>query len=288
MAEGSRKQKVVEEHAEKSGFTGCIGFIDGSLLGLHAKPLHNSERFYNRKKRYMISSTVVCDYNLRIIYAQVGDYGTIHDARALREGYLYKNVTKLFSKGQFILGDGAYPTKSWLLPVKRNHRRNPLTGSDIKFNKCISRMRVRIENCFAALKGRFPSVEELRISIKNTKKDVNRANNWVLACCILHNFCLQHDTNTTLEYFSDVFLREHPKIQERINRITASNYLDDYADEDGDENDLLTNNDVDLTDAGGKRAWQQQKRIVLEDYLGKDIDELDRKYANRHQIHKDI
>lgn len=157
---GADKKNVIEKHRERSGFTGCVGFVDGSLLSLHEKPCFEPQNFFNRKKQYMVSSTVVCDYDLRIIYAQVGDFGSTHDARSIREGALGKNVDKLFSPRQFILGDGAYPERSWLLPVQRNYKRSQLSGSDIKFNKCISRMRVRIENCFAALKGRFPNVDQ--------------------------------------------------------------------------------------------------------------------------------
>ncbi|KAI8888300.1 hypothetical protein K501DRAFT_155224, partial [Backusella circina FSU 941] len=78
-----KKKLIIEEHRERSGFTGCIGFVDGSLLSLHEKPFFEPQSFYNRKKQYMISSTMVRSYDLKILYAQVGDFGSIHHARAI-------------------------------------------------------------------------------------------------------------------------------------------------------------------------------------------------------------
>lgn len=231
----------------------------------------------------MISSTMVCTYDLKIIYAQVGDFGSINDARAIREGALGKNAGRLFAPNQYIFGDGAYPKKSWLLPVQRTYRRNELSGSDIKFNKCISKMRVRIENCFAALKGRFPSVDSLRAKIKS-KKDVNAVNDWVLTCCILHNFCLKHDTNKSLEYFSDVFFNENIKLQERIQRIQREDYLDSLEDEEDVDDSVPTGDVFDRNEPCGKSLWEQEKRIVLEKFHGRNIADLDRIHNNRYSM----
>lgn len=280
---GGAKKQIIEKHRKRSGFTGCVGFVDGSLLSLHEKPGYEPQLFFNRKKRFMVSSTIICDYDLKILYAQVGDIGTAHDAKTLREGELGKNVEKLFSPREFILGDGAYPKRSWLLPVQRNYKRNQLTGSDIKFNKCISRMRVRIENCFAALKGRFPSVDQLRNKIKR-KEDLVKVSDWVLTCCMLHNFCLIYDTNKTLEYFSDVFLNNNIKTQERLNRIASANYLDSLDDEENEYDDVPAGNSLDKTDVTGKKVWTAQKKIVLEDFLEKSISELDKKHAERYAV----
>lgn len=278
---GREKMQIIEDHKRKSGFTGCVGFIDGSLLDLTEKPMYEPQNFFNRKQRFMVSSTMVCDYNLKIMYAQVGDYGKVHDARALREGDLAQNASKLFSPDQFILGDGAYPMKSWILPVKRNHHKKPLTGSDIKFNKCISKMRVRIENCFAALKGRFPSVDSLRVKIR-TEEDVRRVNERVLVCCILHNFCLENDNNRSLEYFSSVFFKKYTTVLDKIRRMAHADYIESLIDENEEIVEVPDDNVLDESDAHGKAVWNHQKHIVLEEHLKKNIEELDKIHEDRH------
>lgn len=214
---GDRKKEMIEDHRKRSGFTGCIGFIDGSLLSLNEKPFFQPNSFYNeREQQYVLGSTLVCAHNLEILYAQVGDFGTIHG--------LVENPENFFSSKEFVLGDETYPQKSWLLPMQHN---TELSGSDIIFNKCISKMHIQAKTCVAAIKGRFPSVQNIRIKVKS-RKDVNKINDWFLVCCILHNFCLKHDTKENLNHFTDVFLRENNKLRERISRIQSDDYLDSF------------------------------------------------------------
>lgn len=192
---GRERLQTINDHQRISGLTGCIGFVDGFLLDLGEKPIYQPENFYcHNKQKFMANATMVCDYQLKIIYAQAGDYGSVHDARVLREGDLGRNASELFSPDQFILGDSAYPLKSWILPLKQhNYHKKELSGSDIEFNKYISKMRVRVENCFAAVKSRFPSIDLLNIKIR-TEKDIERLNEWFIVCCSLHNFCLEIDS----------------------------------------------------------------------------------------------
>lgn len=37
--EGQKRSQIIEAHKKRSGFTGCVGFVDGSLLSLHEKPV---------------------------------------------------------------------------------------------------------------------------------------------------------------------------------------------------------------------------------------------------------
>ncbi|CAO3617629.1 unnamed protein product [Mucor hiemalis] len=140
---GDRKKEIIEDHRKRSGFTGCIGFIDGSFLSLNEKPFFQPNSFYNeREQQYVLGSTLVCAHNLEILYAQVGDFGTIHG--------LVENPENFFSSKEFVLGDETYPQKSWLLPMQHN---TELSGSDIIFNKCISKMHIQAKTCVAAIKG---------------------------------------------------------------------------------------------------------------------------------------
>lgn len=51
---------------------------------------------------------------------------------------------------------------------------------------------MRVKHAFAALKGRFQSLHELRMKIQ-TKKDVKVAVYWVMSCIILHNMIIRFE-----------------------------------------------------------------------------------------------
>jgi hypothetical protein len=53
----------------------------------------------------------------------------------------------------------------WCIPVKKPSLDGGLSRSNEKFNYYLSHARVRVEHCFAALKGRFASLEELRTTV---------------------------------------------------------------------------------------------------------------------------
>ena len=51
----------------------------------------------------------------------------------------------------------------------------------------MSRARVAVECAFGVLKSRF------RILLNGCDDKVKTVNQSIIACCVLHNFCLQHD-----------------------------------------------------------------------------------------------
>ena len=57
--------------------------------------------------------------------------------------------------------------------------------TQIKFNTKLSRAKVRVENAFGFLKGRFRR-------LKYVDADIGRIPNIVKACCVLHNIALDH------------------------------------------------------------------------------------------------
>ncbi|CEP10361.1 hypothetical protein [Parasitella parasitica] len=199
----------------------------------------------------------------------------------LQQSDLSKNISQLFKDGEYVIGDGIYPMKTWLVPVKRASRNRPLTGSDEKFNKVISSMRVRIENCFAMLKGRFRSLEELRLDTNNGN-DMLLHSKWLRACCILHNFLLDHDLDQSLEYFIEHFYEDHQEVKKRVEEYQNFNF--DSEDNIDDRSQYIhEDEEEDISDDNGKKKWAHLKQLILEDNLGKNIEELDRKHCERYQ-----
>ncbi|KIK74822.1 hypothetical protein PAXRUDRAFT_174560, partial [Paxillus rubicundulus Ve08.2h10] len=60
------------------------------------------------------------------------------------------------------------------------------------FNQYLSKIRVRVEHAFAALKGHFQSLRELRHPVGN-EKELQYVIHWVNCCLILHNMIIQFE-----------------------------------------------------------------------------------------------
>jgi hypothetical protein len=61
---------------------------------------------------------------------------------------------------------------------------------NIKFNYCIAKAQVRKKRTIGILKGRWVSLQELRLALQ-TKRDMQNIIQWVNACFTLHNMLAQ-------------------------------------------------------------------------------------------------
>lgn len=100
---------------------------------------------------------------------------------------MYKKIenegsNELFYNTYYLLGDSAYPNRSWLISPYKNY--GNLSVRKKKWNFYYSQTRVVIEHSFGLLKGRWRRLLYLNVT------NVERAPYIILACCVLHNFCL--------------------------------------------------------------------------------------------------
>ena len=82
-----------------------------------------------------------------------------------------------------ILGDPAYPLKSWLMKPFSD---TGLTARQRKFNYQLSGVRVIVENALGRLKGRWRSL------MKRNDNNIKFVPKLVTACCALRNLCEQY------------------------------------------------------------------------------------------------
>ncbi|ETK86273.1 hypothetical protein L915_09090 [Phytophthora nicotianae] len=96
---------------EAEGFSGCVGFIDGTTISLSQKPAVDGECFFVRNHRYSVNTQVVCDDRRRIISFCSGWPGSCADSTVYQEVRLLNDREKhlLFSPGEYLLADSAYP-----------------------------------------------------------------------------------------------------------------------------------------------------------------------------------
>ena len=98
-------------------FPKCVGFIDGTHLGLAFKPELEGEEYFTRKQCYAISATLVCDDNKKVRYHNVSWPGSVHDQRVYQNSVLNRNPGDYFSDLEYILGDSAYTPSPTMVPA---------------------------------------------------------------------------------------------------------------------------------------------------------------------------
>ena len=128
-AEISRK---IEDFSEKSKVPNVVAAIDGSHIPIKA-PKENHEDYFNRKHFYSYLVQGIVDSSGLFLSVATGFAGSLHDSRMLRLSDVYwaaENEDILMEPTldlggtvicPLVLGDSAYPLKTWLLPVIKDN-----------------------------------------------------------------------------------------------------------------------------------------------------------------------
>ena len=100
-----------------------------------------------------------------------------------------------------------------MAPYKKPERDIP---ENAEFNNHVSMLRIHSEHAIGFLKGRFPSLKNLRLQIKNAKEH-RIATLWVTACIGLHNFALRHEAEEKAEEGAAYSPAEDPFVLEGLS-----------------------------------------------------------------------
>lgn len=120
--------------------------------------------------------------------------------------------------------------RQWLITPYRNI--GHFTESQKHFNKKFSATRVKIENIFGLLKGRFCQLTQIDMH------EVNKITIFIICCCVMHNLCIDNDDSINYNEYDN----------EEV--IMTDEYVQD-----------ITVTDVQLKQAG------ESKRNNLKEYL---------------------
>lgn len=218
---------VQEQFFEIGGFPNVIGAVDGSHIEISA-PSVDGNSYVNRKGFHSLNLQGVCDAQLRFIDVFAGICGSVHDARVwsmsdIKEE-LEENVSEFGPSGSHILGDSAYGLKQFLMTPYKD--RGFMTATQRNFNKILSRHRVVIERTFGLLKGRCRRLKYLYI------QNVKYGALIIVACCVLHNICLELEDDTNEEILGELPTIENEEINLRDDKqdIVATDKRDSIAE----------------------------------------------------------
>ncbi|KIM56625.1 hypothetical protein SCLCIDRAFT_132182 [Scleroderma citrinum Foug A] len=126
-----------------------------------------------------------------IVDYALGQPGSVHNAYAFHRTQIYQDPG-LIPQHHWIWADSAYPCEKWCaIPFKKPHG-GGLTHRQNTYNRYLSKIRVRVEHAFVALKGCFQSLRELRLKI-NKEEDLHVVVYWIMCCMILHNMIVHFE-----------------------------------------------------------------------------------------------
>jgi len=236
------RDQIARRIRDKHHFPKCVGFIDGTHLGLAFKPVVDGEEYYTRKQQYAVSAMVVCDDYKRIRYLNVGWPGSVHDQRIYQNSKINRQPQLFFSSQEYLLGDSAFTNNAWTVAAyKKFGGQVVLAPGQIFFNDLLSAARCKVEHTIGIWKARFPFLRQLRnrITGKQSMKELIR---FVKASAVLHN----------------LFVRKHavPK-----SWLSMEDLMEPDFDDDLDENLYLSHR------LDERRANDSTRREEVHNYL---------------------
>uniref|UniRef100_A0A3Q0RQD1 DDE Tnp4 domain-containing protein n=1 Tax=Amphilophus citrinellus TaxID=61819 RepID=A0A3Q0RQD1_AMPCI len=185
LPQGDDLQEVIEGFKHRLGFPQCGGAVDGSHIPIIA-PEENHADYFNRKGWHSVILQGTVDHRFCFTNIYAGWPGGIHDARVLRNSYVYSLAERgeLFPPNTEEIMGVQVPIMLWLL--KGYSDTGTLTAEQRYFNERHSRTRMTVEYAFGRLKGRW------RCLGKRLDVDVSAVTTVISACCTLHNVCEMH------------------------------------------------------------------------------------------------
>lgn len=195
-------RKIVSEFEDISMFPHVIGALDGTHVKIIA-PKENKYDFLGKKVFYSVLVLGVADSNCKFIHASAGCPGAVSFARMLRGSALQRDIEngvildaprRLIDGNEvkpLLVSNSCFDLNSWLMtPYTQNP---PITAAQNNFNSALSSAREKIVQAFGLLRGRW------RCLLETMKEDTLRVPTTVIACCVLHNLCLEMEDDATIE-----------------------------------------------------------------------------------------
>lgn len=178
------QSKVQQEFMEKFGFRGVLGVIDCTHVPLRA-PADNATVYFNKRGNYSINIQIICDATFKFTHVFANYPATTPDSSILDNSAIPAVFQKDPSLEGWLLGDTAYPPKTWLLTPFIKTK----TGRESLFNLKHSIIFSVMEKAVGMLKKRFKCLDKPGGTLQYSPQ---KAGTFFVACCVLHNFALRH------------------------------------------------------------------------------------------------
>lgn len=234
-------QKVIAEFEHISLFPHVAGALDSTHVKIIA-PKQNKYDFLGKKNFYSVLVLGVADSNCKFIHISAGCPGSVGHAQMLRDSALQRDiesgvvlnapdrVIEDAAVRPLLVGNSYFDLRPWLM--KPYVQAPNITSSQSTFNEALSSAREKIVQSFGLLRGRWRCLQE------TLKEDTFRVPTTVIACCVLHNLCIDLGDDAPIEpaviqdemEINDDDSNDWSAVDEdgRQLRETIRNYLDKY------------------------------------------------------------
>ncbi|KAE9521249.1 hypothetical protein AGLY_018341 [Aphis glycines] len=199
-----------------------IGFYQThNFLGIQSPNSDIGEQFRNRKGYFSFNEQAVCNSKIEIMNIVARWPGSVHDSTVFDNSLLRAQFINNEYNGCFLLGDGGYPCRSYLMTPLLN----PTTNSEKKYQKAQIGTRNVIERVFGVLKRRFPV---LSVGIRTQPKT---ALTTIVATAVLYNILLKLNDEMPLneQLLDNNLLEELPLLPVRqIGNVVRNDTIETY------------------------------------------------------------
>lgn len=203
------------EFSRRTGFPNAVGAIDGTHIKIK-RPNTDWEQYFTRKKEYAIQCQAIVDTNGLFVDCITGYTGAAADARVFALSPISSKGSSYIPTDHFILGDSAYPNKSWLLVPFKHYRSNPLTEAQKLYNLLLAKARVIIEHAFGRLKQRWRLLRYMDMG------DFKLMHKLIICAVILHNYCERRNDCLSEREIKKVKRRVAREIEEQLREQTEN------------------------------------------------------------------
>lgn len=220
------KEAIATDFFEKCQYPDCFGALDGTHIPI-LPPDKNKEDYFCYKGFHSISVLALVDANYLFRFFVSGAPGRCNDPSILERSSFFQmfegglNGEAVHTKFH-IIADGIFALKTWLMKPYEFIKDMPLIHQN--FNYRLSRARVKVENAFGRLKGRF------RILLRKPDVHIETMRKIIETCMILHNFLELNGEEVLEKWLEEAREEEQALLQE------AAQLAGEKSDVEPDEN----------------------------------------------------
>ncbi|CAM2116975.1 unnamed protein product [Caretta caretta] len=177
-----QQARTKEEFLRIAGFPNVLGTLGCTHVAL--KPPSDHENLYRNPLRFhSMNMQLVCDAHGMITHVVAEFPGSVPDAHILSCSSLRGIFEGHQNMNGWLLGDGTYPLKPWLLtPVETAE-----TAAEQRYNTAHMATQAVVGRTVGALKGRFRCLDRAGGVLQYSPLKVCHI---FVACCVLHNMAV--------------------------------------------------------------------------------------------------
>lgn len=183
--------KVKKEFKKKFKLPNVLGVIDCTHVVMRA-PTENSNVYFNNEGSYSINVQIVCDALCKITHVFTHFPASTPDSTILEQSEIPAVFERDPPLDGLLLGDTAYPLKTWLMvPFS-----GPKTKPELSFNIMHLDAFEVMNRTVGVLKKRFRCLDKPSGPLQYAPHKVGM---FFVACCVLHNMALRHGCQVEID-----------------------------------------------------------------------------------------